>query len=50
MPTVYFFVIDVCAAAVRSGMVAKVAETIKSVLDKLPGDDRKKVGFLTVDK
>ncbi|GMH36590.1 hypothetical protein BSKO_04463 [Bryopsis sp. KO-2023] len=49
MPTVYFFVIDVTMAAVRSGMVQRVAETIKGLLDHLPGDDRKKVGFLTYD-
>jgi hypothetical protein len=38
MPPVYFFVIDVSAGAVASGMVAVVASAIKGCLDQLPGE------------
>lgn len=49
MPPCYFFVIDVSATAVQSGMVATVAKTIASCLDQLPGGDRTQIGFLTFD-
>lgn len=49
MPPVYFCVIDVSAAAYACGMVAVVAQTIKSCLDQLPGDERTLVGFITFD-
>ena len=49
MPPVYFFVIDVSEAAVKSGMLQTLSETIMSVLDKLPGDKRTLVGFITFD-
>ena len=49
MPPVYFFAIDVSAGAVGSGMVAVVANAIKSCLDSLPGDERTLIGFLTYD-
>eukprot|EP00878_Enallax_costatus_P011952 GHUV01012479.1.p1 GENE.GHUV01012479.1~~GHUV01012479.1.p1 ORF type:complete len:992 (+),score=282.52 GHUV01012479.1:492-3467(+) len=49
MPPVYFFAIDVSAAAYACGMVSVVCETIKACLDKLPGDERTQVGFLTYD-
>jgi len=49
MPPVYFFAIDVSAAAYACGMVAVVAETIKSCLQQLPGDERTMVGFITYD-
>jgi protein transport protein SEC24 len=45
----YFFVIDVSSAAVRSGMVAATARSIKSSLDDLPGRGRTKIGFITFD-
>jgi protein transport protein SEC24 len=45
----YFFVIDVSATAVRSGMLAHAANAIKSSLDELPGRTRTKVGFITFD-
>lgn len=50
MPPTYFFVIDVSAQAIQSGMVATVCATIKNNLDRLPGDGRTKVGFLTFDR
>jgi hypothetical protein len=49
MPPVYFFAIDVSAAAHACGMVAVVADTIRACLDQLPGDERTQVGFLTYD-
>lgn len=45
----YFFVLDVSATAVRSGMLAVAASTIKQSLDTLPGHGRTKVGFITFD-
>jgi protein transport protein SEC24 len=45
----YFFVIDVSATAVRSGMVHSTAKAIKESLDDLPGRGRTKVGFITFD-
>lgn len=45
----YFFVIDVSATAVRSGMVHSAAKGIKDSLDDLPGQGRTKVGFITFD-
>ena len=45
----YFFVIDVSATAVRSGMVHSTAKAIKESLDDLPGRGRTKIGFITFD-
>lgn len=45
----YFFVIDVSATAVRSGMLQSTAKGIKESLDNLPGRGRTKVGFITFD-
>lgn len=45
----YFFVVDVSATAVQSGMVASAAAAIKQSLDDLPGQNRTKVGFITFD-
>lgn len=45
----YFFVIDVSATAVRSGMVESAARAIKASLDDLPGRGRTKIGFITFD-
>jgi len=45
----YFFVLDVSATAVRSGMLAAAARAIKASLDDLPGRTRTKVGFITFD-
>jgi len=49
MPPVYFFAIDVSYAAVSSGMLASACEAIKACLDRLPGDERTLIGFLTFD-
>ena len=48
-PPSYFFVIDVSAVSVRSGMLQSVADAIKASLDELPGSPRTQVGFLTYD-
>jgi protein transport protein SEC24 len=45
----YFFVVDVSATAVRSGMLESVAAGIKASLDDLPGRGRTKIGFITFD-
>jgi protein transport protein SEC24 len=45
----YFFVLDVSATAVRSGMLQSAANAIKASLDDLPGRGRTKVGFVTFD-
>ncbi len=45
----YFFVLDVSATAVRSGMLECAANAIKQSLDDLPGRNRTKVGFITFD-
>ncbi|CAI8616566.1 unnamed protein product [Vicia faba] len=49
MPPLYFFLIDVSVSAARSGMIAVVAQTIKSCLDELPGFSRTQIGFATFD-
>lgn len=45
----YFFVLDVSATAVRSGMLQSAANAIKASLDDLPGRGRTKIGFITYD-
>jgi protein transport protein SEC24 len=45
----YFFVLDVSAQAVHSGMLECAANAIKRSLDDLPGGKRTKIGFITFD-
>lgn len=45
----YFFVFDVSATAVRSGMLQAAARAVKAALDDLPGRGRTKIGFITFD-
>ena len=45
----YFFLIDVTATAVRSGMLHATANAIRESLDDLPGGGRTKIGFITFD-
>jgi protein transport protein SEC24 len=45
----FFFVLDVSATAVRSGMLASAAKSIKASLDDIPGRGRTKIGFITFD-
>ena len=49
MPPAFFFVIDVSQAAVASGVLAHVCRAIRASLDRLPGGERTRVGFLTFD-
>ncbi|KAL7151477.1 hypothetical protein ABFS83_04G034000 [Erythranthe nasuta] len=49
MPPLYFFLIDVSASAVQSGMLEVMSQTIKSCLDDLPGYPRTQIGFITYD-
>lgn len=49
MPPTYVFVIDVSTAAAACGMLTTVCETIAACLDRLPGDDRTQVAFITFD-
>lgn len=48
-PPTYFFVLDVSAGAVASGMLEATANSIKKSLDELPGTDRTMIGFITFD-
>jgi protein transport protein SEC24 len=45
----YFFVLDVSATAVRSGMLSAASRAIKASLDNLPGAGCTKIGFITFD-
>ena len=49
MPPTYVFLIDVSHGAVVSGAVHTALQGIKANLDRLPGDSRTQVGFLTYD-
>jgi hypothetical protein len=49
MPPAFFFVIDVSHAAVASGVLAHVCRAIRASLDRLPGGERTRIGFLTFD-
>ncbi|XP_077589495.1 protein transport protein Sec24B [Stigmatopora nigra] len=48
-PAVYLFVLDVSHNAVESGYLKYFCQSLLDNLDKLPGDSRTKVGFLTFD-
>ncbi|XP_028272347.1 protein transport protein Sec24B isoform X2 [Parambassis ranga] len=48
-PAVYLFVLDVSHNAVEAGYLKYFCESLLENLDKLPGDARTKVGFLTFD-
>jgi protein transport protein SEC24 len=45
----YFFVFDVSANSVRTGVLASAARAIKASLSDLPGRNRTKIGFITFD-
>jgi len=45
----YLFVIDVSYTAVQNGSLATACQTIKGVLDTLPGEPRTHIGFVTFD-
>ncbi|XP_070818950.1 protein transport protein Sec24B isoform X3 [Chaetodon trifascialis] len=48
-PAVYLFVLDVSHNAVEAGYLKYFCESLLDNLDKLPGDTRTRVGFLTFD-
>lgn len=48
-PAVYLFVLDVSHNAVEAGYLKFFCESLLENLDKLPGDTRTRVGFLTFD-
>uniref|UniRef100_A0A8D3CNF9 SEC24 homolog B, COPII coat complex component n=1 Tax=Scophthalmus maximus TaxID=52904 RepID=A0A8D3CNF9_SCOMX len=48
-PSVYLFVLDVSHNAVEAGYLKYFCESLLDNLDKLPGDTRTRVGFLTFD-
>ncbi|XP_069045279.1 protein transport protein Sec24B isoform X2 [Lepisosteus oculatus] len=48
-PAVYLFVLDVSHNAVEAGYVKVLCQSLLENLDKLPGDTRTRVGFITFD-
>lgn len=48
-PAVYLFVLEVSRAAAESGYLRVVCETLIEELDRLPGDARTQIGFITFD-
>uniref|UniRef100_A0A669DXQ0 SEC24 homolog B, COPII coat complex component n=1 Tax=Oreochromis niloticus TaxID=8128 RepID=A0A669DXQ0_ORENI len=48
-PAVYLFVLDVSHNAVEAGYLKYFCDSLLENLDKLPGDSRTRVGFLTFD-
>uniref|UniRef100_A0A3P9BQV6 SEC24 homolog B, COPII coat complex component n=1 Tax=Maylandia zebra TaxID=106582 RepID=A0A3P9BQV6_9CICH len=48
-PAAYLFVLDVSHNAVEAGYLKYFCESLLGNLDKLPGDSRTRVGFLTFD-
>ncbi|XP_060635094.2 protein transport protein Sec24B isoform X2 [Anolis sagrei] len=48
-PAVYLFVFDVSHNAVEAGYLSIVCQSLLKNLDKLPGDSRTRIGFITFD-
>ncbi|XP_067424357.1 protein transport protein Sec24B isoform X3 [Emydura macquarii macquarii] len=48
-PAVYLFVLDVSHNAVEAGYLTIVSQSLLENLDKLPGDSRTRIGFITFD-
>ncbi|XP_042636862.1 protein transport protein Sec24B [Orycteropus afer afer] len=48
-PAVYLFVLDVSHNAVEAGYLAILCQSLLENLDKLPGDSRTRIGFMTFD-
>uniref|UniRef100_A0A7M4EE43 SEC24 homolog B, COPII coat complex component n=1 Tax=Crocodylus porosus TaxID=8502 RepID=A0A7M4EE43_CROPO len=48
-PAVYLFVLDVSHNAVEAGYLTVVCQSLLENLDKLPGDSRTRIGFITFD-
>lgn len=50
MPAVYLFVVDVSFPQSAVDVITSLSASILAALDKLQGDDRKRIGFLTFDR
>ncbi|XP_064628770.1 protein transport protein Sec24A-like isoform X2 [Lineus longissimus] len=48
-PAVYLFLLDVSFNAVQSGYLSIFCQSLLEELDRLPGDSRTQIGFLTFD-
>ncbi|XP_040607727.1 protein transport protein Sec24B isoform X3 [Mesocricetus auratus] len=48
-PAVYLFVLDVSHNAVEAGYLSVLCQSLLDNLDKLPGDSRTRIGFMTFD-
>ncbi|XP_040412189.1 protein transport protein Sec24B isoform X3 [Cygnus olor] len=48
-PAVYLFVLDVSHNAVEAGYLTMLCNSLLENLDKLPGDSRTRIGFITFD-
>ncbi|XP_021101045.1 protein transport protein Sec24B isoform X2 [Heterocephalus glaber] len=48
-PAVYLFVLDVSHNAMEAGYLAVLCQSLLENLDKLPGDSRTRIGFMTFD-
>ncbi|KAI5628901.1 protein transport protein Sec24B isoform X1 [Silurus asotus] len=48
-PAVYLFVMDVSHNAVETGYLSVLCQSLLDNLEKLPGDSRTRIGFLTFD-
>nr|XP_020857079.1 protein transport protein Sec24B [Phascolarctos cinereus] len=48
-PAVYLFVLDVSHNALEAGYLTIVCQSLLENLDKLPGDSRTRIGFITFD-
>uniref|UniRef100_A0A8C5SH44 SEC24 homolog B, COPII coat complex component n=1 Tax=Laticauda laticaudata TaxID=8630 RepID=A0A8C5SH44_LATLA len=48
-PAIYLFVFDVSHNAIEAGYLEVVCQSLLENLDKLPGDTRTKIGFITFD-
>ncbi|XP_061848317.1 protein transport protein Sec24B isoform X2 [Colius striatus] len=48
-PAVYLFVLDVSHNAVEAGYLTIICQALLENLDKLPGDSRTRIGFITFD-
>ncbi|XP_077999051.1 protein transport protein Sec24A-like [Glandiceps talaboti] len=48
-PATYLFMFDVCFSAVESGYLSVACQVLMEELDKLPGDARTMIGFVTFD-
>ncbi|XP_071496499.1 protein transport protein Sec24A-like isoform X1 [Diadema antillarum] len=48
-PAVYLFLLDVSFSAVESGYLSVICQTLLEYMEKMPGDARTMIGFITFD-